>query len=198
MRITAGLLVAMSSLVWAVGCTVTQRAGTSPVLLVIASLEGGPGNDEAAFRHAFASDVLTKGRVVEDGGRVLLALVLKDPGTADLPTQLSPANIVSITRYRVRFLRADGRDSPGLDVPYAFDGAVTFTVGPDGGVGRFVLVRAQAKLEAPLVTLRDSGGAVALSTLAEVTFYGRDQAGHELSATGLIGVNFADFADEDS
>ncbi len=80
-------------------------------------------------------------------------------------------------------------------MPYGFDGGMTFTVGPDGGVGRFVLVRAQSKMEPPLVALRSSGGAVALSTLAEVTFLGRDQAGHDLSVTGLVGVNFADWPD---
>jgi hypothetical protein len=197
MRTTTALLVTALSFSGASGCTVTQRTGTSPVQLFIASLEGGPGDDVSGFRHTFASDVLTNGRVVDDGGRALLGLILKDPGTADLPTRPAPANLVTISRYRVRYLRADGRASPGVDVPYAFDGAVTFTVGPEGGVVRFVLVRAQSKLEPPLVTLRESGGSVALSTLAEVTFYGRDQAGHDLNVVGLIGVNFADWTDEE-
>ena len=191
------VLLGAASLLGTSGCTTTQGAGTSPVLLAIASLDGGPGGDESAFRNVFASDVLTKGRVVDDGGRVQLALVLKDPGTADLPTRPSPANFVTVTRYQVRYVRADGRAVPGVDVPYAFDGAMTFTVGPEGGVGRFVLVRAQSKLEPPLVTLRAAGGPVALSTLAEVSFYGRDQAGHDVSAVGLIGVNFADWPDEE-
>jgi hypothetical protein len=197
MRATTALLITGLSLSGTSGCTVTQRSGTSPVQLVIASLEGGPGDDVSGFRHTFASDVLTNGRVVDDGGRALLGLILKDPGTADLPTRPSPANLVTISRYRVRYLRADGRATPGMDVPYAFDGAVTFTVGPEGGAVRFVLVRAQSKLEPPLVTLRESGGSVALATLAEVTFYGRDQAGHDLNVVGLIGVNFADWTDEE-
>jgi hypothetical protein len=196
MRTADAFLITVLALAAGPACTVTQRPGTSPVQLVIASLEGGPGDDVSTFRHTFASDVLTNGRVIDDGGRVLLALILKDPGTADLPTRPAPANLVTISRYRVHFVRADGRSSPGVDVPYAFDGAVTFTVGPEGGVGRFVLVRAQSKLEPPLIMLRESGGSVALSTLAEVTFYGRDQAGHELNVVGLIGVNFADWADE--
>ena len=147
--------------------------------------------------HVFRSDVATNGLVVEDEGRVLLALALKDPGTADLPSRPTSANFVTVTRYRVRYVRADGRSTPGVDVPYAFDGGMTFTVGPDGGVSRFVLVRAQAKREAPLATLRNGGGAIALSTLAEVTFVGRDQAGHDVTVTGLIGVNFADWPDGD-
>jgi len=194
-RKSPALAIAVLSVVWMTRCTTAQRTGTSPVQLVIVSLEGGPGNDEAAYRHTFESDVLTSGKVLEDGGRVLLALTLKDPGTADLPTRPSPANFVTVNRYRVRYVRADGRASPGVDVPFGFDGGMTFTVGSDGGVGRFVLVRAQSKMEPPLVALRSSGGAVALSTLAEVTFLGRDQAGHDLSVTGLVGVHFADWPD---
>ena len=189
------LAIAVLSVTWTTRCTTTPRTGTSPVQLVIVSLEGGPAGDEAAYRHTFASDVVTDGRVLEDGGRVLLALALKDPGTADLPTQPSSANFVTVSRYRVRYLRADGRAVQGVDVPYGFDGGMTFTVGPDGGVGRFVLVRAQAKMEPTLAALRSSGGSLALSTLAEVSFFGRDQAGHDLSVTGLVGVNFGDWPD---
>jgi hypothetical protein len=195
MRTVVTLVLAILLVPGTTRCTTTQRAGTSPVELIIVSLEGGPGDDESAYRHTFESDVITAGRVLEDGGRVLLAITPKDPGTTDLPTRPSPANFVTVNRYRVRFLRADGRASPGLDVPYGFDGGMTFTVGAEGAVGRFVLVRAQSKMEPPLVSLRSSGGSVALSTLAEVTFFGRDQAGHIVSATGLIGVNFADWPD---
>ena len=34
-----------------------------------------------------------------------------------------------------------------------------------------------------------------ISTIAYVTFYGRDQAGNDVSATASIGVDFANFAD---
>ena len=39
------------------------------------------------------------------------------------------------------------------------------------------------------------GGAIAIMTIADVTFYGRDQAGNDVSVTGSITVNFADWAD---
>lgn len=195
MRNAIRSFVIASSLAAQPACTAFQLAGSSPVQLVVVSLDGGPGIDEATYRHAFQSDVVTNGRVVEDGGRVFLELAPRDPGTALEPSRPSPANVVTIRRYRVRFVRADGRAAPGVDVPYGFDGAMTITVGPEGGIGRFVLVRTQSKLEPPLVTLRDGGGAVALSLLAEVTFFGRDQAGHDVSATGLIGINFGDWAD---
>ena len=43
--------------------------------------------------------------------------------------------------------------------------------------------------------LRDGGGAVALSVIAEITFTGHDQTGAAVTADGTIGINFADYAD---
>ena len=72
-------------------------------------------------------------------------------------------------------------------------GAITASVGPRTAITvPFVLVRVQAKLEAPLSALRGHGGAAAISTIAEVTFYGHDQAGRETSVKGFVSVNFAD------
>ena len=44
-----------------------------------------------------------------------------------------------------------------------------------------------------MATLRT--GETFISTIAEVTFYGHDQAGNELSVTGTIGITFGNFAD---
>jgi hypothetical protein len=162
--------------------------------LIIESLEAVAGAD-SVFRHTLQSDVLTSGRVLEDGGRVTFTLALKDPGPIDSPAQPGPVNFVTLSSYRVRFVRSDGRNQPGVDVPYPFDGALTVTVGTSGATATLVLVRAQAKLEPPLSRLRAQGGAVAISTIAELTFYGRDQAGRGISASGQIGVNFGDWAD---
>ena len=56
-------------------------------------------------------------------------------------------------------------------------------------------MRHTAKLEAPLLALRDLGGRIEIATIADITFYGRDLAGNEVAVTGSISVNFADFAD---
>jgi hypothetical protein len=113
----------------------------------------------------------------------------------DINTTASTNNVVTFTRYRVTYRRADGRNVPGLDVPYAFDGAATFTVTPNGGEFTFLLVRSQAKVESPLVQLADNGTAFGISTLAEVTFYGKDQVGNEVIVSGQIGINFANWGD---
>ena len=77
-------------------------------------------------------------------------------------------------------------------MPYAFDGAVTATVSGDQTVIPFELVRVVAKVEAPLFGLRQNP--VVISTIAEVTFYGHDQTGREVSVAGQMLVSFGNFA----
>jgi hypothetical protein len=104
---------------------------------------------------------------------------------------------VTFNRYRVTYVRSDGRNTPGVDVPHAFDGAITVTVGDEPVTATLTLVRIQSKLENPLLPLVGAGGALAITTLAEVTLYGADQAGREVSTSGRISVTFADWGDPD-
>jgi hypothetical protein len=189
-------------------CGEAARTGRSPVLLVIDTLEAASGAQPDAFGDVLFSDVETlveqqiNGQTVRvpttysDMGRATFHLTLKNPGSATSPTSPSALNDVTITRYRVSFRRADGRNTPGVDVPHAFDGAATVTIPASGeaAVG-FAIVRHQAKIEPPLSGLQRGGGANMLSTIAEVEFYGHDQAGNAIVTTGLISVNFGDFGD---
>ena len=173
------------------GCSDFIRQDRSPVTLVIDRLEAAAGQS-STFGGTLQSDVLTKGGIISDSGRVSMRLIMKDLGSSPTPT-----NGVTINRYRVTFRRADGRVTPGVDVPYPFDSAVTFTVPPTGFISHtFELIRHVAKAESPLSTLREPN-LVIISTVADVTFYGRDQAGNELSVMSSIGVQFGDFADAD-
>ena len=73
---------------------------------------------------------------------------------------------------------------------------MTFTVPSDGVVTMgFEIVRHTAKEEAPLRALAVDGNII--HTIARVTFYGRDQAGNDVSVWGDVGINFGDFADPD-
>jgi hypothetical protein len=177
-------------------CHSAVTEGRSAVYLIMESLEGGSGFDgqQAQFFHTLQSDVATnEGGVFEDPGLVRLRVAFKDVTNPNAPTT---NNFVTINRYRVEYRRADGRNRQGVDVPYAFDGASTFTVGTDSTQGTFVLVRVQSKLEAPLITLAgNAAGGLVISTLADVTFWGRDQTGTEVTVKGTISVNFADWAD---
>jgi hypothetical protein len=188
----------------ATSCGEVARTGQSPVYLVIDTLEGASGASPNTFGTILSSDVLTlvgSGQtrtptIFSDLGRVNLRLGLRNPGSPGSPNAPSPLNDVTITRYRVTYRRADGRNTQGVDIPWGFDGAFTLTVPGSGTASAgFDLVRIQAKLEQPLRNLAGGGAQNVISTIAEVTFYGRDQAGNEVSVTGSISINFSDFGD---
>lgn len=174
-------------------CSETVRTGQSSAFMIIDRIDGSSGvSNSEPFTGVLRSDVQTKGSVFEDNGRVILRLALKDVNRTTGPTT---NNHITLNRYRVEFRRTDGRNTPGVDVPYPFDGAISVTVTDQQVEAVFSLVRVQAKLEAPLVTLRGGGGALVISTIADVTFFGKDQTGRDVTATGSISVNFADWAD---
>jgi len=195
----------------AASCGDVTRQGQSPSYVIIDMMTAASGAIPGEFGNVLQSDVITNVKTIdannnsiwvptvfEDPGQARVRLALKNPGTPGTPTSPSTANEVTITRYRVAFTRADGRNTPGVDVPYAFDGAVTATITETGTTFSFVIVRAQAKVEGPLRSLRGAGGSLIISTLAEVTFWGQDQAGNSVSVTGQISVNFADWGDPQS
>jgi hypothetical protein len=182
-------------------CGDLTRQGTASSYLIIDALEAASGAEPEELDNTLASDVITIDKdtgaagIFQDNGLVRFSLGLKDPGTSGTPTTPNSNNFITVSRYRVRYVRADGRNIPGVDVPYGFDGAMTLTVGIDGGTGSFALVRAQAKMEAPLAALIQNP--MIISTIAEVTFYGRDQTGRDVEITGRIGVDFGNWGDPD-
>lgn len=192
-RVRLGAVMLLAAAVASCGDLVRQGQASS--YLIIDSLEGASGADPGALSNTVTSDTLTVvdgvPTIFEDPGQVILRLAMKDAG-AENPTAPSTNNHITVNRYRVRYIRADGRNTEGVDVPYGFDGAITGTV---SGTATFVftLVRIQAKQEAPLAALTVNGGAI--SAIAEVTFYGRDQTGRETSVTGQLSINFANWGD---
>ena len=166
----------------------------SASLLVIDRIEASRVG-EGASSTVLQSDVVTEGTARDDIARVTTRLELKDPGSPTSPTAPTSANIVTVDRYRVEYLRSDGRNMPGVDVPFAFGGGITFATGVGVDTAEFVLVRATAKLEAPLLALAGGGGAVIINTTARVTLSGHDQTGAPVRSTGHITVHFSDWAD---
>lgn len=205
--------VGLAALTLAVGvsaCGEASRTGRSPVYLVIQDIQGASGADPTKYGNPLYSDVITLVKssgagtqtkiptVFTDGGQATFKISMKDVGQQGNPTAPEPNNAVTINRYHVEYERTDGRNAPGVDVPYPFDAAMTVTVsGNDAATGSFEMVRLQAKEEAPLKQLIGGGGAIAINTIAHVTFYGKDVAGNDIQATGTISVNFADWGDPD-
>jgi hypothetical protein len=181
------------SLLSVAGCGDLVRQGGGSSYLIVNSLVAASGATPNAFSGTLNSDVQT---IVDDVPTVFndVAQVTFQLGMKDSLTAPTANNFITITRYNVRYFRADGRNTPGVDVPSGFDGALTTTIRDTPSSVGFELVRHIAKEQAPLRGL-SRNFAVIISTIAEITFYGRDQTGREVSATAQILINFGDFGD---
>jgi len=180
--------------------------GHGPSFLVIDSLQGIRGNTTPGQPSTtLTSDVITNvvtpapcsaeapcPTIFGDSGEATMRIVMKDAGAA-VPSSPSAINHITLERYRVEYVRADGRNTQGVDVPYNFDGALRVTISDAPTTFGFQLVRNQAKDEAPLIFLRSNGAIV--TTIAKITFFGRDQNGNEISIVGELTINFGNFGD---
>ncbi len=205
MRNFSRVFVAAAVALAGTSCGDVVRTGRAPVFLVIDSLAAAKGDDDQKFSSFLLSDVITNvttpapctteapcPTIFNDPGQATLRLAAKDIVGAATPTT---NNEVTVTRVHVKYRRADGRNIQGTDVPYEFDGAATATVPATGTVTMgFQLVRHTAKEEAPLVQLKTNG--VIITTIAEVTLYGRDRVGNDITATGTIEIDFGNFGDK--
>jgi hypothetical protein len=177
-------------------------------MLVIQQMQAAPGGGHGANTYTgfLLSDVIVLltspapcststpcPTIFDDSGQATLLLSLKDIGGV-VATTPTTNNQVTITRVHIKYVRADGHNVQGVDVPYEFDTATTATI-PQSGTATvtFELVRHAAKSEPPLLGLESSGNII--STIAQVTFYGTDLVGNEINATGTIQVNFGNFGD---
>jgi len=189
----------------AVACGDAVTQSKSPMLLVVNTLEAAPtgGHGANTFTGNLLSDVIVLATtpapcsttspcatVFNDLGRVTLASQPKN-----IAIQPTSNNQVTINRYHVEFIRADGHNTPGVDVPFPFDGSVTGTI-PEAGTLTltFELVRHTAKEESPLAQLANNPNI--LHTLARVTFYGQDLVGNAISVAGSMSVDFGNFGDQ--
>jgi hypothetical protein len=173
----AALVVAATS------CGDVVRTGRSPVMMLVNNLVVTNTPNSTMF-----SDVATStGAVVDDQATATLTAIMKDASVTAPTTN----NKVTVNRYRVEYRRADGHNTPGVDVPFPFEAAATVTITPNAtSVLVFEIVRHVAKAETPLVQLRSTTAVI--STIADVTFYGADAVGNDISATGSMLINFGD------
>lgn len=195
----AGLLAAIGLTVFTAGCGDVVREGSGTSFLIITSMDAATCAEPNEFDMDLESDVITViddvPTICSDAGRVRFRVGVKDAGGVGSPNSPSQNEFITVNRYHVRYIRADGRNTPGVDVPYPFDGAITLTVTTGEVQGGYTLVRSQAKSEAPLGAL--AADPIIISTIAEVTFYGVDQTGHEVKVVGHMGVHFGNWADPD-
>ena len=195
-RLAAVAVIAVISASCGGDLMLTGRGATYLTIMGMQARRGG-GSE---ISDNLLSDVATAaGSIFNDLGVAVIRNELKDcgclAGNAATPTSI---NSVTLTRYRVVYRRTDGRNTPGVDVPFGFDGAITATIpAGDERTVVFDIVRHASKAEPPLRNLVQLGGQFIISTVAEITFFGRDQNGNEVSVSGMMDVTFGDFPDED-
>jgi len=101
---------------------------------------------------------------------------------------------VLIEQYEVRYVRSDGRNVEGQDVPHTVAGGISSSVIVDASTTFPIeVVRRQAKLEPPLSGIT---GFDIVTMIAEITINGRTVAGNAVSATGRLQIDFANYGDD--
>ncbi len=175
-------------------CNALEKNTQSASMLVINSLRGTTLKGDAA--DYLQSDVLIEDpdtgaqTITADSAIVNVTATLLEP-TPSLPT--SVYNDIQLERYVVTFSQPNGNKVEGRDVPYSFEGRLSalVKVGTDLDVS-FIIVREVAKIEPPLIDLRDYYDV--LQVTAKIDFYGKDMAGKSVKATGYLTIFFANYA----
>jgi hypothetical protein len=167
--------------------------GNSPILFNITAVNGGnPLSSDVQSGEGATPPVSF---ICPDVIAIRVENHLKNPGIGTIDFR---GDIV-IERYEVHYFRSDGRGTEGVDVPYSITGNLASEV--ISGAATTVnieVVRRQAKLEPPLVQLRNiSGGSIGIITVfAEITLHARTTIGQTMSTKGRMQIDFADFVDK--
>ena len=193
MKKVLGITIILSAFLVLVSCNPVDNDSRSASLLFIDNILGVDA--DGAISNFLQSDVLLgNGSVRADTITATIRAETVDP---DPLMGTSQYNDIVLTRYLVSFTRTDGRNVPGQDVPYPFEGSMSSVVktGSTASVS-LVLVREVAKLEPPLIGLVDLGAEVVLTCTAKIDFYGHDMVNRTVKATGYLTVYFANYADQ--
>jgi len=174
-------------------CNPLENDSRSNSILVVENITGKDmSGTDAGF---LQSDVVKKDNsIAADTAKATLSARFMDPAPILGTSQYSD---IMVTRYVVSYSRTDGRNRPGADVPFPFEGSLTTLVRVDSTASvNFVIVREAAKLEAPLINLRDSAYGDILNMTAKIEFYGHDLTDKAVKATGYLTVYFANYVDK--
>lgn len=191
------ILVLIIMALFLASCVAREDDSTSASFLVINSLTGNDLEGQPGSLTVF-SDVSAAGSIINDNGVAEVTTRTYNP-TADSPQHdITYYMNVVVDQIDVEFMRTDGRNVEGVDVPYRFTQPMSQLVEVDETVEiPFVLIRHVAKLEAPLVALRDiTSQAFILQLVAKVTIHGKDLGGHRVApVTQYMSVWCANFDD---
>jgi len=192
---TLSIIVIASALLLFTSCNPIENKTESGSMLTVENIQGTDISGKAASY--LQSDVLkSDNTVTADTAAVTLSAATLDP---DPLLGESQYNDVLVTRYMVSYSRTDGKNVPGVDVPYPFEGSLSVLV-RSGSSATFsaVVVREVAKLEPPLLALAESRAEGVMQVTARIDFYGNDLASRAVTATGYLAIFFANYADTEA
>lgn len=186
--LAVGSLVVLGALTQ-VGCVPDwAENGASDVILLMTAINSG---------NPLSSDVaISTGGVCPDVVPLRVENHFKNPNV----TNTGFRHDITIERYEVRYIRSDGRNVEGVDVPFTITGFVAQEIIEESSaVLNLEVVRRQAKLEPPLLNLRTSGGAIIVTMFAEVTIHARTTTGQVTNpVTARLHIDFANFGDNNT
>lgn len=189
------ILVSLTMAILLTSCNPVENETTSASLLIVLDISGTDVDGNSV--NFLQSDVLHTDS--GSGAKTIIADIATATMTAELVNPLSatgpsPYNAVTVERYVVSFMRADGKSTEGVDVPYSFEGYLSVVVDVGNAVGiPFVIVREVAKAEPPLIGLAEGRDVGVLEVQAKVEFFGKDLTNREVKATGYLTIFFANY-----
>lgn len=199
-------LILLLALVVTYACSRIENDSRSGSLLVVDSVTGQVGDVKGGFTDStpLLSDTCDNENALPQDPDT--CTVVNDNATITFLNQflLEPAgqqgtflNDIIVNRYRVDYFRPNGRNVPGVDVPFGIDGTMNVRV-PSGGTadGSIVIVRHEAKREPPLSELDNGTSEGVLTANAQIRFFGQDTAGRTVTATGYLEIHFANYAEK--
>jgi len=190
-----GAAILLAAAFYMTSCNSLENETQSASLLTVESITGldtAGGEGNFIQSDVLYVDTATEATAVRaDSATVIFRASTLDPAPI-LGT--SQYNDIQVTRYVVTYIRADGRNVQGIDVPYSFEGGLSVVVRIGvSAAASFVIVRDVAKQEPPLFNLRAGFPGDLLNVTARVDFYGRDLANKTVKATGMIPITFANY-----
>jgi hypothetical protein len=173
-------LVLIISMILLFSCNSIENDTTSGSMLKIISLTGEDG------------ELPLFSGVKENSNDLCLATLMAYPiDPSKEKNEITPYMDIIVDQVEVEYMRTDGRNIEGVDVPYRFTEPMNFIVGINGESEIPVtVIRHVAKLEAPLLALREyPNQGIVLQLVAKLTFQGKDGGGHRVApVSGYITV----------
>ena len=199
------ILLALTIITYA--CTQVEDNTRSASLLVVETVSGDPGGPGEEAGVPLFSDVCDNEdiepqdpefcTVFNDNAEVQFANEYLQIGPGSGVGNPSILNDIIVNQYRVDYFRPNGRNTPGVDVPFGIDGTMNLRIAINSSSGGSItVVRHEAKREPPLAELSSGTSEGVLTANAQLKFFGQDLAGRTVSATGFLEIHFANYGEE--